>query len=293
MDLNNNQKPRKKVGIALSGGFIRATAQIGVIEVLEENGIPIDLISGCSSGAAVAGAYAAGNLEKLKKSVVDGSRRDYWRIIFEPTVPKKGFLKGERNRQWFEEFVGDKHFKDLDKKLILATTDIGAMKEEIIEHGPVSPAIQACTAVPGIFSPVKIDGKILVDGGNFNMIPSKVLYDHGADYVIGIYVSRPPNAITRFLSNFKKAKKQQDAICKFQDDCDKDLHIFQLIKRTINLSATLIKNLYHDAYDYDILIKPDLFKVKRWHINSAAYCIKQGRKTALEAIEQIKQDLKS
>ncbi len=286
----NPEKPRKKVGLALSGGFIRSTAGIGVIEVLEENNIPIDLVSGCSAGSAVAAAYAAGTLQNLKKRLIEGKRWEYWQVIFEPTIPRKGFLKGERNRKFFEEFVGDKNFSDLNKKLILAVTDLISLQEIMITEGRVSKAIQACTAVPGIFVPVEWQGRLVVDGGNFNMIPSKLLYENGADYVIAVFASKHPNPITRFFSNLKKLEKRQKVVCQKKGDCQ-DLNIFQLLWRTFNLSASQIKNFYYNTYRYEVLIRPDLEGVKRWHVNSVEYCVNQGRKAALEVLPQIKKDL--
>ena len=286
-----NIEPHKIVGLALSGGFIRTTACIGAIEVLEENGIPIDIISGCSSGSAVAAAYAAGTMPQLKKRLIEGRRRDYFKVIIEPTIPRDGFLKGERNRKFFEEFVGDKNFSDLNKKTILMATDLVSLSEVVIKDGKVSEAIQACTAVPGIFVPIKKDGKVLIDGGNFNLIPSKVLYRIGADYVIAIFVSQSPNIITRFFSNLFRLKKGKEALCPPNKACKYNLNILQLIWRTFKLSATQIKNFYHHTYEYNILIKPKIDDVKRWHINSVEYCIEQGRKAASEVLPQIKKDL--
>ena len=287
----NDQKTRKKVGLALSGGFSRATAAIGVIEVLEENNIQVDIVSGCSAGAAVAATYAAGTLKDFKKRLIEGKRREFWQVIVEPTLPRSGLLKGERNRSFFEEFVGDKEFCDLEKKLITTVTDLVSMKEVIITEGKISRAIQASTAVPGIFVPVKWDGKILVDGGNFNMIPSRPLYQNGADYVIAIYVSRPPNPFTKFFSNLIKLKKSREDACSDQKNCRGDLNIFQLVWRTFNLSSAQIKNFYPHSYPYDVLIRPKLTEVRRYHINSVAYCIRQGRQAALPMIPQIKKDL--
>ncbi|MFA6215505.1 MAG: patatin-like phospholipase family protein [Patescibacteria group bacterium] len=292
--MNEEQKPKIpkiKVGLAISGGFIRATAAIGVIEVLTENNIPIDLLAGCSSGSAVAAAYAAGTLPQLKKRLVEGRRRDFWNVIIEPTMPKAGLLKGERNRVFFEEFVGDKKFSDLDKKLILAVTDLASMEEMMITEGPVGKAIQAATAVPGIFVPVNWAGKIIIDGGNFNMIPSKPLYDSGADYVIAVYVSRDPSFVTRFFSNFKRVKKSRETICSMKNNGLCNLNIIQTMWRVFVLSATEINNLYHHAYRYDALIKPDISRVRRYHVNSVQYCINEGRKAAMAALPQIKQDL--
>jgi len=283
---NNNQ--RKKVGLALSGGFIRAAAQIGVIEVLEENGIAIDMVAGCSSGSAVGAAYSAGRLDKLKERLLNGKRREYWKIIFEPGLPRTGFLKGERNRKFFEEFVGDKTFDQLDKKTFLVATDLKNMKECVIDSGKVGRAIQACTAVPGIFSPVEWNDQILIDGVNFNAIPSKVLYQNGADYVIAVDVTQPVGVIVRMISGIKKRLG-------FNNECNcrecRNLNIIRSIIRATNLSATKIDGFKYSSYPYNILIKPDVEYVKRWHVSLVKDCIKEGRRAALEAIPQIKKDL--
>ncbi|MBI3290857.1 patatin-like phospholipase family protein [Candidatus Falkowbacteria bacterium] len=285
------EKPRKRVGLALGGGFIRSAAAIGVLEVLEENNIQIDMISGCSSGAAVACSYANGTMDLLKKRLSEGRRRDYWKVIFEPTIPSRGFLKGERNRKFFEEFVGDKTFDQLNKKVVLTVTDLISMKEVIISEGPVGRAIQACTAVPGMFVPVKWNQMILVDGANFNLIPSKPLYDAGVDYVIAIYTSKSPNPITRLLSQLSQLFRRRQAMESVGLDEYKDLRIIELISRAIKLSVTRIKNFHHSSYNYDLLIKPDVENVRRWHVKKVDYLIHQGRSAAEEAIPQIKKDL--
>ena len=279
----NQDLKRKKVGLALSGGFIRATAQIGVIEVLEENGIPIDLISGCSSGAAIGAAYAAGTLPMMKKRLSEGTRRDYWQVIFQPTIPRHGLLKWDRSRKFFEEFVGNKHFIQLNKQVLMTATDLRSMEEVIIEEGLVSTAIQACTAVPGIFVPVTINNQILVDGGNFNMIPSRVLYARGVDYVIAVDVSRQPNVITRTIANFRRLFHRQEAAQEFTKNPE-PLNTWQLISRTFRMSTTQIKNLYHNAYPY-------VSRVRRTNVSLVDFCIREGRLAALEMLPKIKRDL--
>ena len=286
-----NQEPKKKkVGLALSGGFIRATAQIGVIEVLEVNGIPIDIISGCSSGAAIGAAYAAGRLPMMKRRLSEGTRRDYWQVIFQPTIPRHGLLKWDRSRKFFEEFVGDKHFIQLNKPVIMTATDLRSMEEVIIEEGLVSTAIQACTAVPGIFVPVTINNQILVDGGNLNMIPSRVLYSRGVDYVIAVDVTRQPNVITRSIANFRRLFHRQAAAQKFTKNPE-TLNTLQLMSRTFSLSTSQIKNLYHNAYPYNVLIKPDVSRVRRTNVSLVDFCIREGRLAALEMLPTIKRDL--
>lgn len=286
-----SQQVPKRVGLAIGGGFIRSAAAIGVIEVLEENNIPIHMLSGCSAGSGIAAAYTAGNLSALKKRLLEPAR-EYWKIIFEPTVPRQGLLKGQRTRKFFQEFVGEKTFEQLDKPLFLAATDLTNLKPIIIQDGMVSDAIQASIGVPGMFVPVKHEGKFLTDGGNFNLIPSKVLYDNNADYVIAIAVSTNPNLIIRGIAKLRKIFGSQVALLKLEEKMTREEpRIVELIWRATKLSASQISNLYHSSYDYDILIRPDVIGVKRWHVNKVDWLIHQGRAAAEAAIPEIKKDL--
>lgn len=281
----------KKVGLAIGGGFIRSAAAIGVIEVLEENNIPIHALSGCSAGSAVAGAYAAGNLKALKKRLLS-PMRDYWNVIFEPTIPKQGLLKGQRTRKFWQEFVGEKTFDQMDIPLYVTATDLTNLKPIVLDQGMVSDAIQASVGVPGIFVPVKYKGKIITDGGNFNLIPSKVLYENDMDYVIAITVSVTPNPIIRSLSYLQKMFDSQIALLRVEKAMKKsNPNIGTLIWRASKLSASKISNLYHGSYRYDTLIKPDITGVKRWNVNKVDWLIHQGRSAAEGAVTKIKKDL--
>lgn len=282
---------RPKVGLALGGGFIRATAQIGVIEVLREHNIPIDMISGCSSGCAVAASYTAGTVDQLKKRLVEGSRKEYWKIIFEPTLSRQGILKGARNKLFWEEFVGNKTFADLERPLFLTATDMVNMEEVIMAEGELSSAVNACTAVPGIFVPVKWQDRLLVDGANFNLIPSRVLYKNGADYVIAVGVAQTPNMFTQFASRFKKNLSK--ILEKYRNDSHTPdtLTWFRVIRRAYVLSSAQIENFEHHTYPFNTLIEPNVKHIKRTSVDKVEYCIEEGRKAAEKMIPQIKADL--
>lgn len=287
-----NKQISKKVGLAIGGGFIRSAAAIGVLEVLEENDIPIHMLSSCSAGSSIAGAYAAGNLDLLKQRLISGPAREYWDVIFEPTIPRQGLLKGQRTRKFWQEFVGEKTFEQLNKPLFITATDLTNLKPIVIQDGLVSDAIQASVGVPGMFVPVKYDGKIITDGANFNLIPSKVLYDNHADYVIAIAVSLNPNPITRGIARLRRIFGSQAALLKMEKKTMKeDPHILSMIWRATKLSAIQASNFYHSSYQYDILIKPDVAGVKRWHVNKVDWLIHQGRSAAEAAIPEIKKDL--
>lgn len=287
----NTTQPQKRIGVAIGGGFIRSAAAIGVIEVLEENNIPIHMISGCSAGSSVAGAYAAGNLDFFKKRLLSPAR-DYWDVIFEPTIPRQGLFKGQRTRKFWQEFVGEKTFEQLDKPLFVTATDLTNLKPIVIQDGLVSDAIQASVGVPGMFVPVKYEGKIIIDGANFNLIPSKVLYDNNADYVIAISTSQDPNPVTRAVAWLKRIIGSQFALLKLKEkEAKNDPHALSLIWRAIKLSMSQVTNFYHSSYKYDILIKPDIAGVRRWHVRKVDWLIHQGRAAAEAAVPEIKKDL--
>jgi len=288
MNLDNEQ-PRKKVGIAISGGWIRAMAAIGVIEIFEENNVEIDLVSGCSAGSGIAAFYAAGCLEEVRDRFKKGTWRDYWKVIFEPTVPKKGLLKGRRTREFFKEFVGEKTFSDLDKKLFITATDLKTLSPVILKEGNLVEALQASVTIPGMFVPIKHQEKILADGGNFSLIPSEVLYENGADYVIATDVSQSPNVFNRTVGRVKKRVGYEKRVN--NKPVKEDHNIFHLIWRAANLSSTKIDNFYSTNYRYDILVKPDISDVKRWHVSKVTYLIQKGREAGLLALNQIKKDL--
>lgn len=285
----NVQIKKKKVGLAISGGWIRAISAIGVIQVLEENNVPIDLVSGCSAGGGVAAAYAAGSLEEFRNRFRKGSWKDYWRIIFEPTLPKEGLLRGRRTREFFKEFFGQKDFSDLDKKLFIAVTDLNSLSPVIIEDGNIVEAVQASVSIPGMFVPVKNEDKIFADGGNFNLIPSEILYQRGAEYVIATDLTQSPNIFNKTLGSIKKTfgYKQKS----FEIGAGKNPNILRLIWRAANLSSTKIENFYPQNYHYDIVIRPNISSVKRWHIGKIDFLIQQGRQAALRSLNRIKKDL--
>jgi len=286
------ESKKKIVGLAISGGWIRAAAAIGVIEILEENGIKISMVSGCSAGAIVASVYAAGSLDHFRKRFKSGKFREYWQVMFEPAFPRQGLLRGSRVKEFWKEFVGEKNFAELEKPLYLAATDLNSLSGVIIESGNVAEAMQACIGVPGMFVPVMSEEHVLSDGGNLNLIPSQILYDRGADYVIAVDISKYPNLITQTYGNFKKLIGHKEAVCLNKPkSCPRRLGLFRLMWRAANLTATHLKNFSHASYHYDILIRPDVIGVKRWDIAKVDYLVKRGREAALRQLLKIKHDL--
>ncbi|MGE5297661.1 MAG: patatin-like phospholipase family protein [Acidobacteriaceae bacterium] len=182
-----------KIGIALSGASGRAIAHIGVLEVLRENNIPIDVITGCSSGALIAASYATGTMVKLREFINELTLGKLFRMMSAKEASGGLFhLRGAH--KWIENFTKGKKFEEVQPKLGFVATDLDTGELITISKGDLLTAFKATTAVPGLFEPMIIDGKILVDGGLVNIVPTEAARAMGADIVIGVNI-----AATKFI----------------------------------------------------------------------------------------------
>ncbi|APH05365.1 patatin-like phospholipase family protein [Bacillus weihaiensis] len=175
-----------KIGLALGSGGARGFAHLGVIKVLRDAQIPIDLIAGSSMGALVGSFYASGiSIDRLYQFALAFKRKYY----LDFTVPKMGFISGNRVKELIRLFTHQKHFSELDIPVSVIATDLYNGKKVVFTEGLVADAVRASIAIPGIFVPEKIDGRLLVDGGVVDRVPVSVVKDMGADIVIAVDVS--------------------------------------------------------------------------------------------------------
>lgn len=175
-----------KVGLALGSGGARGFAHLGVIKVLRDEGIPVDLIAGSSMGALVASFYGAGlDVDRLYKLSRVFKRKYY----LDFTVPKMGFIAGKRVKELIRIFTHGKKIEELDIPIGIVATDLMSGEKVVFKEGPVAEAVRASIAIPGIFVPEKLDGRLFVDGGVVDRIPVSVAREMGADIVIAVDVS--------------------------------------------------------------------------------------------------------
>lgn len=185
-----------RLGLALGAGGARGWAHIGVLKVLEDAGIHIDMISGTSMGALVGGIYAAtASVNKLKKSTIDlfKTRSDTRKKIFDYTLPKQGLFRGNKAAQLVRKAVNNADFMDLMIPTYLVGVDILNEEEVIFETGDVTDAVRSSIAIPAVFSPFKHQGRWMVDGGLLNPVPVDVLLRKGADMVIAVCIESKPS----------------------------------------------------------------------------------------------------
>ncbi|MFQ5611516.1 MAG: cyclic nucleotide-binding domain-containing protein [Anaerolineae bacterium] len=185
---------RRVVGLALSSGNARSIAHIGVLKVLEEAGIPIDMIAGTSGGALFGGLYAAGlDLDfiarfarRLPNAFRIGSR-EFNKVFDLNLALRSGLLKGEKIIRWLDEIIGHKSFSELHRPLYIVSADLITGEEVVLHHGSVARAIRASLSNE-LFVPASINGRYLIDGAAVNPLPTSVLARRGADIIIACNV---------------------------------------------------------------------------------------------------------
>jgi len=180
---------RKKIGLALGGGAARGLAHIGVLSVLEKEGIPIDLIAGTSIGSAVGSLYARlKSADYLKTAVVNMDLRQ-WAYLVDPALPHSGLIRGKRIINLLKSHLGgDIDFSDLNIPFACVATDVFTGEEIVINDGKVLEGIRASISIPAIFTVAKCQNRYLTDGGLVNPVPVSVVKQMGADFIIAVNV---------------------------------------------------------------------------------------------------------
>ena len=184
-------KPKPKIALALGGGAARGFAHIGVIKILEQNGIVPDIIVGTSAGSLVGALYAGGfdgfALQRLALTMDEGVLAD-WSI----SGITKGVLKGELLEAYVNDRLQGRTIDKLPKPLGVVATDLATGEAVVFRAGNTGIAVHASSAVPGAFRPVRIAGRDYVDGGLTHPVPVRAARAMGADIVIAVDVSQNP-----------------------------------------------------------------------------------------------------
>ncbi len=177
---------RPKIGLALGGGFARGLAHIGVLKVLEEEQIPIDFLAGTSVGSVIGAGYASGICAKELEEIASLVRfKDFSRWTFS----RFGLFSNDKMAIFLNKVLRSKTFEELKIPLAIAATDILTGEPAVFTSGDLIAPVRASCAYPGMFQPVQIDGRILVDGLLGHAVPANPLRDMGAERVISVHLA--------------------------------------------------------------------------------------------------------
>jgi NTE family protein len=181
-----------KIGYALGGGLARGLFHIGVLNVLEEFKIFPKVIVGTSMGAIVGALYASGlSAREIKELAIDLDWKQIIRLA-DITVPLNGLIRGNRISSLLKSVLKDIDFSNLKVKFACIATDLTTGAQVVLQEGSLIEAVRASCSLPAVFTPVKIEGRYLVDGGLVNVVPISVCREIGADFVIGVNVIPVP-----------------------------------------------------------------------------------------------------
>ncbi len=192
---------QRRIGIALSSGGAKGLAHIGVIQVLEENGLEVDVIAGSSMGAYVGAIWAHGYTgEALERIARELEGRWGLLHLLDPVLPpREGFMRAQRTARRLQRSIGHARFSDLVRPLRVVATDMETMGRVVFSTGEVASAVEASIAIPGICVPVRLDGETYIDGGIADPLPVDVLVEMGIERIIAVNTIPTPEQLRRFV----------------------------------------------------------------------------------------------
>ncbi|MGL4650178.1 MAG: patatin-like phospholipase family protein, partial [Caldilineaceae bacterium] len=278
------------IGLALGGGAARGIAHIGVLQVLEENAIFPDYVAGTSIGALIGGLYAAG-ISATRMQLLTSSTR--WRNLLTLNIPSlslanislaggnipflenaTAFFDLGRLIEWVDNVLGgDVDFTQLNVPFAALATDLVSGETVALNKGPIAPAIRASCSVPGIFTPVRREGRLLVDGGISHNLPVSVVREMGADYVISVDLL-PTGGATIFSRQLEQAYEPKHIV---------DIGMAALY--------SLIRVTQRDLVPANATITPAIGHISFTDLGQRDQLIARGRAAAEEMMPQILMDL--
>lgn len=184
------KSPKRTAALVLSSGGARGLAHIGAIEELQQQGFTITSVAGCSMGSLVGGMFAAGRLQDFKQWMFDLDRSKMWRLT-DLSFSLTHLMKGERVIEAMKEVVPDVDIRELPIPYCAVATDCATGNEVVFRSGSLYEAIRASISMPAVFSPVRRDEMLLVDGGVVNPLPLREVERRDGDLLVAVNVSAP------------------------------------------------------------------------------------------------------
>ena len=247
-----------RIGLALGGGAARGFAHIGVIQVLEEQGVRPDLVVGTSAGSLVAAMYASGKsgveMGSLAESMDESAITDWM-------FPGRGMLRGEALASYVRKMTGGKLIEQMKMPLGIVATDLGNGQPVLFQRGDTGLAVRASSAVPAVFQPVLINGREYVDGGLVAPVPVRFAKQMGAEFVIAVDISAAPEGNTT------------------TDTMRLLLQTFAIMGRSIN---------HFELRDADVVLRPKLVGVSSADFSARKRAIAAGREAAIAALNDLR-----
>jgi NTE family protein len=253
--------PPPRIALVLGGGAAKGFAHIGVIKALESQGIHPDIIAGTSAGSVVGALYASGingfELQRIALDIKESAFSDW-------SLPDRGFLRGEALQEFVNKTVQNRPLEKLNTPIGVVATDLQSGESIVFQRGDTGMAVRASSTVPGLFQPVRINGREYVDGGLASPLPVRTARRMGADIVIASDISARP------------------ALARIQDTID-------VLLQTFAIMGNAIANA--ERQDADVVIKPDISRLNSTDFESRHLAILEGERAGLAAMPMLRQKI--
>ncbi len=259
------QTSRPKIALVLGGGAARGFAHIGVIRVLEQEKVPIDMIVGTSVGSLIGAIYAAdANSFELEWTAFSLEKDDLFDYGILTALTGMGAAKGEKLEAFVKSKIPAQNIENLKLPFAAVATDLNRGARVVLDRGSVARAVRASSAIPGVFNPVDYQGKLLVDGGVIDNLPISVARARGADIVIAVDISE--NVINYNITN-----------------------IVDVMLQAVTIMAA--ENVKYERQEADVLISPAVGSVGMLDFSQKKQCMQAGIEAAQKAMPEIKKKI--
>ncbi len=270
-------------GLCLGGGGARAFAHVGVLEVLEREGIDFDMVIGTSMGAIIGASHALGRSVAETRELL-GQILPNAAAVLDKALPFIGFFRGRRLSQAILRGFGDTKFEETEIPFICNASALDRGRTLVFESGFLATALRASVSLPGIFPPVRIGGFTAVDGGVLNNLPGGLLRDRGCNYVIGINVTPlDDNKSTRLTPDWKLGP--WSALVDYLSFPP----ILKIIYRSITMEGRELMRMRMGDFDY--LLHPEVTDIDIFDFDRLPEIVDRGRKSAEDHLEKIRERL--
>jgi NTE family protein len=303
----------RRIGLALGSGSARGLAHVGVLRALEEAGIAVEVIAGTSIGALIGAVHAAGRLDSLAATF---RALDWPRMLsfFDVVLPKSGLIDGARIAAMVREHVPSATIEALSRPYAAVATDLATGEEVVIREGDVIEAVRASISVPGIFTPVRRDGRILVDGGLVNPVPVTAARALGADVVIAVDLNHgivggrsakapPPRPVVAASRLPRWARTVRDGVQEITSrlaardmpaaaqlarwsDLEPMPNIFEVLLASIDIMEITITEARLAQDRPELLIRPPLASIRFLDFDRAEEIIEIGYRSAVQELSK-------
>ena len=303
---------KSKIGLALGSGAARGWAHIGVIKALKKENIPIHFISGSSVGSYVGAVYSGGGFESLKEFALSMDRKkvlSYIDVVF----PRSGLINGKSAKILYSMHTDIMGFDELPIPIKMVATDMDTGEKLILDEGNIPESIRASCSIPGIFTPVKMGNRWVIDGGLIDPVPVSVVKSMGADIVIAVDLNsgvingqkkkkkgnnnKPGEQrkavarneiVNQLFSKYDQAGKLMKNKLNFWfNQAESSPHIINIIGSAIGIMQAQITKNNLEIDCPDVLIQPQLAGVKMFDYDQAERSINEGYDRTMEKMETI------